>query len=121
MGTCMTKNANIPSKHVAPAPEVQPRPILEDKTETAKVEGANHHLHKPGEENGNKQHNQDHHKEDYQSAAPVAHDDTILLQQKQSPTKEEVHHSDVKLDIPITTQPVIVEEEVLNKEIHNTH
>jgi hypothetical protein len=42
-------------------------------------------------------------------------------QQKQSPTKEEVHHSDIKLDIPIITQPPIVEEEDLNKEVHITH
>jgi hypothetical protein len=39
MGTCMTKNANIPNKHGgAPEPEIQPRPIIEDKKEAVKVE-----------------------------------------------------------------------------------
>ncbi len=38
MGTCMTKNANIPNKHGAPAPEIQPRAIVQEKTEAVKVE-----------------------------------------------------------------------------------
>ena len=121
MGTCMTKNANIPSKHGASAPEIQPRAIAEDKTATVKVEEPVHRQHGPGEEKAHKHHHKHHHKEDQQSAAPVMQDDPILLQQQISPVKEEVHHSDVKLDIPIITQPAIVEEEVLNQEVHITH
>ena len=121
MGTCMTKNANIPSKHGASAPEIQPRAIAEDKTATVKVEEPVHHHHAHGEEKTHKHHHKHHHKEDQQIAAPVMQDDPILLQQQISPVKEEVHHSDVKLDIPIITQPAIVEEEVLNQEVHITH
>jgi hypothetical protein len=67
----MTKNANIPNKHGAPAPEVQPRAVVEEKTETVKVEKAEDHVHEPAVEKGHKHHHTHHHKEEEPSAAPV--------------------------------------------------
>ena len=71
MGTCMTKNANIPNKLGAPAPEVQPRAVIEEKTETMKVEVIQDHVHEPALEKGHKHHHRHHHKEEEPSAAPV--------------------------------------------------
>ncbi len=64
MGTCMTKNANIPNKHGAPAPEIQPRPIVQEKREAVKVEKPIHHQHGTGEEKVHKHHHKHHHKEE---------------------------------------------------------
>ena len=115
----MTKNANIPNKHSATVPEVKPRPIIKERAVAANKEETDHQpKHGLKEDEVHKHHHRHHHKVEQQSDAPPTHDDTILLHIK-SPTKDEVNPSDIKLDIPIpiVTPPILVEEEIIHKDI----